>query len=137
MMVQVTHPQLSPRAQALLDRIDAWAARGPVRKVLVRLGVTLGGPLLILAGIAMLVLPGPGLVVIALGMALLALEYEWARVVLAQAGRGLAWVRRLVLPRDGSQGRRLLGVAGGAVFLASTTVLTATVTTFVGAQTFL
>jgi uncharacterized protein (TIGR02611 family) len=136
-MEHVTHPELSPRVQALLDRIDAWAERGRVRKVLVRAGVTVAGPLVIAAGIAMLVLPGPGLVVIALGMALLALEYQWARVVLAQAGRGAAWVRRAVLPRDGSQGRKLLGVTGGAAFVVATTALTATVTTFVGAQTFL
>jgi uncharacterized protein (TIGR02611 family) len=133
----VTHPQLSPRAQALLDRIDAWAARGPVRKVLVRAGVTVGGPVVVVAGVAMLVLPGPGLVVIALGMALLALEYDWARTVLAVAGRGAAWVRRTVLPRDGSQGRRLLGVAGAGTFLVGTTLLTGAVTTYVGAQTFL
>jgi hypothetical protein len=133
----VTHPELSPRAQALLDRIDAWADRSPVRSVAVKVGVTVGGPLVILAGVAMLVLPGPGLVVIALGMALLALEYEWARTVLAVAGRGAAWVRRTVLPRDGSQGRRLLGVAGAAGFVVATTLLTGAVTTFVGSQAFL
>ena len=134
---RVTHPELSPRAQALLDRIDAWAARGPVRKAAVRVGVTLAGPVTIVAGVAMLVLPGPGLVVIALGMALLALEYAWARTVLAQAGRGAAWVRRTVLPRDGSQGRRLLGVAGAGAFVVATTLLTGAVTTYVGAQALL
>ncbi|MGY2700523.1 PGPGW domain-containing protein [Nocardioides sp. HB32] len=133
----MTHPQLSPRAQALLDRIDAWAARGPVRKVLVRAGVTIGGPVVVVAGVAMLVLPGPGLVVIALGMALLALEYDWARTVLAVAGRGAAWVRRTVLPRDGSQTRRLVGVAGAGAFLVASTLATGAVTTYVGAQTFL
>ena len=134
---RVTHPELSPRAQTMLDRIDAWAARGPVRKAAVRVGVTVAGPVTIVAGVAMLVLPGPGLVVIALGMALLALEYAWARTVLAQAGRGAAWVRRTVLPRDGSQGRRLLGVAGAGAFVVATTLLTGAVTTFVGAQAFL
>lgn len=133
----MTHADLSPRAQALLDRIDAWSDGGPLRKVLVRVGVTVGGPLVIVAGIAMLVLPGPGLVVIALGMALLALEYAWARAVLAMAGRGAAWVRRTVLPRDGSSGRRVLGVAGAGAFVVATTLLTGAVTTFVGAQTFL
>jgi hypothetical protein len=133
----VTRTELSPRAQALLDRIDAWADRGPVRKAAVRVGVTVGGPAVIVVGVAMLVLPGPGLVVIALGMALLALEYAWARTLLAQAGRGAAWVRRAVLPRDGSHGRRLLGVAGAGAFVVATTVITGAVTTYVGAQTFL
>jgi hypothetical protein len=85
----------------------------------------------------MLVLPGPGLVVIALGMALLALEYAWARTLLAQAGRGAAWVRQAVLPRDGSSGRRLVGVLGAGTFVVATTALTGAVTTYVGAQTLL
>ncbi|HEU5036503.1 MAG TPA: PGPGW domain-containing protein [Nocardioides sp.] len=128
---------LSPRSQALLDSIDGWAHRGGVRRALVRVGVTVGGPLVVVAGIAMLVLPGPGLVVIALGMALLALEYAWARTVLVRAGHGAAWVRRAVLPPDGGRGRRLLGVASAGAFVVATTLLTGAVTTYVGAQTFL
>jgi uncharacterized protein (TIGR02611 family) len=133
----MTHAQLSPRARDLLDRLDAWSGRSRVRKVLVRLGVTVAGPLVVLAGVAMLVLPGPGLVVIALGLALLALEYEWARAVLGLLGRAGVRVRRAVLPKDGSPGRRLLGLTGGAAFLVATTALTGAVTTFVGTQTLL
>jgi uncharacterized protein (TIGR02611 family) len=133
----MTHPQLSPRSQALLDRIDAWSDRSPVRAVAVRVGVTLGGPLVILAGVAMLVLPGPGLVVIVLGVALLALEYEWARGLLAWGGRGAAWVRDTTLPKDGSAGRKLLGMTGAAAFVVATTLVTGAVTTFVGTQTLL
>src|SRR3954451_4859977 len=44
-----------------------------------RLLVSLGGGLLLLAGAAMLVLPGPGLLVIAAGLALLATELVWAQ----------------------------------------------------------
>lgn len=126
--------QLSPRSQALLDRIDAWAERSPVRAVAVKVGVTLAGPLVIAAGVAMLVLPGPGLVVIALGMALLALEYDWARSLLALLGRGAHWVRVQTLPKDGSAGRKLLGLSGAAVFVVATTLLTGAVTTYVGSQ---
>ncbi|WP_395693123.1 PGPGW domain-containing protein [Nocardioides sp.] len=129
--------QLSPRSQALLDRIDAWAERSRVRAVAVKVGVTIGGPLVILAGVAMLVLPGPGLVVIALGMALMALEYDWARSLLALLGRGVHWVRMTTLPKDGSAGRKLLGVGGAAAFVVVTTLITGAVTTFVGAQTLL
>jgi hypothetical protein len=73
-------------------------------------------------------------VVIALGLALLALEYEWARGLVGAMGRGVAWVRRAVLPQDGSPGRRILGLAGGAAFVVATTALTGAVTTYVGAQ---
>jgi uncharacterized protein (TIGR02611 family) len=44
-----------------------------------RAGVALVGGVVVLAGVAMLVLPGPGLLAIAAGLALLALEFEAAR----------------------------------------------------------
>jgi tellurite resistance protein TerC len=47
-----------------------------------RLLVGVGGGVVLLAGAAMLVLPGPGLVVIAAGLALLASEFLWARRLL-------------------------------------------------------
>lgn len=37
------------------------------------------GPILVLVGIALLVLPGPGLLLIAAGITLLGTEYHWAR----------------------------------------------------------
>ena len=60
----MTHAATTPRAQQLLDRLEAWAHRGRVRSLLVKVTVTVAGPLVILAGIAMTVLPGPGLVVV-------------------------------------------------------------------------
>jgi uncharacterized protein (TIGR02611 family) len=134
----MTHAaHLSPRSRAFLDRIDAWSGASPLRSVLVRVGVTVAGPLVVLAGVAMLVLPGPGLVVIALGLALLALEYEWARGLVGMMGRAASWARRAVLPKDGSAGRRILGLAGGTAFIVATTMLTGAVTTYVGAQAFI
>lgn len=44
-----------------------------------RIARVIGGFALLLAGAAMLVLPGPGWVVIALGLALLARDFAWAR----------------------------------------------------------
>jgi uncharacterized protein (TIGR02611 family) len=128
---------MTPRFHDLVDRVDAWAHRGRGRAFLVRIGVTLVGPLLVLAGIAMTVLPGPGLVVVALGLALLALEYEWARRTLGLLGRLLSNARKAALPREGSRRRRVLGVLSAAGFVAATTVLTTAVTTFVGTQALL
>jgi hypothetical protein len=48
--------------------------------------VALGGGSLLLAGLAMLVLPGPAFVVIPAALAVLAIEFAWAR-------RWLAWLR--------------------------------------------
>jgi hypothetical protein len=50
-----------------------------------RIGVTVAGFAIILAGLAMLVLPGPGLLVIVAGLAVLATEYVWAQRALDTA----------------------------------------------------
>lgn len=123
---------LGPRAQHFLTRIEAWAHQGPVRAAAVKVGVSVLGPLVIAAGVAMLVLPGPGLVVMALGAALLALEYDWARRVLASCARTLTRARWAVLPKDASAARRAFGVATTGALLVATTGMTAAVTTYVG-----
>ena len=66
-----------------------------------RAGIALAGGVVLVAGLVMLVLPGPGLLTIAAGLALLALEFE--------AARGLRdgfveWVRARVM-REGGRGR--------------------------------
>jgi len=55
-----------------------------------RIAVSIAGAVVLLAGLAMVVLPGPGLLVIAAGLAILATEYAWAATALdrtKQAGR--------------------------------------------------
>jgi uncharacterized protein (TIGR02611 family) len=65
--------------------------------------VTLLGFLIIIVGIIMLPLPGPGSLIIFLGVTILAIEFEWARE-LAKKGeqgfeRALRWVKEKALPR--------------------------------------
>jgi putative transmembrane protein PGPGW len=50
-----------------------------------RIAVTIAGVVVLLAGAVMLVLPGPGVVVILLGLAILATEYVWAERLLRKA----------------------------------------------------
>jgi uncharacterized protein (TIGR02611 family) len=50
-----------------------------------RVAVTIAGFAVLLAGLAMLVLPGPGIVVIIAGLAILATEYVWAQRLLRVA----------------------------------------------------
>jgi len=47
-----------------------------------RVAVTIVGFCVVLAGLAMLVLPGPGIIVIVAGLAILATEYVWAQRLL-------------------------------------------------------
>ena len=54
--------------------LKRWARRG---------GITVAGIGMLAGGVVMLVLPGPGLAVIVLGLAVLATEYDWAARLLA------------------------------------------------------
>jgi uncharacterized protein (TIGR02611 family) len=56
--------------------------KDPVR-LLRRIAVTVAGTVILVVGIVLLVAPGPGLVVIALALAVFAIEYQWARRNLA------------------------------------------------------
>lgn len=47
-----------------------------------RLGITAVGAVVVLAGLVMLVTPGPGLLTLAAGLAILATEYAWAHHLL-------------------------------------------------------
>jgi uncharacterized protein (TIGR02611 family) len=62
----------------------------PLLQVLARAvrrgGVFLAGMTLLIAGAAMLVLPGPGIAVILLGLVVLSAEFKWAQ-------QALGWVR--------------------------------------------
>jgi hypothetical protein len=56
-----------------------------------RISVLLVGAVILVAGLAMLVLPGPGLLLMGMAIAVLALEFDWARrLAAARTARGLA-----------------------------------------------
>ena len=52
-------------------------------RLLRRIAVTVAGTVILAVGVVLLVAPGPGLVVIALALAVFAIEYQWARRHLA------------------------------------------------------
>jgi hypothetical protein len=56
--------------------------KDPVR-LLRRIAVTVAGTAILVVGVVLLVAPGPGLLVIALALAVFAIEYQWARRHLA------------------------------------------------------
>ena len=55
------------------------------RNIVLRLGTIVVGFVILLAGLAMIVLPGPGIVVIIIGLGLLARELPWAARLLEYA----------------------------------------------------
>jgi tellurite resistance protein TerC len=66
-------------------------------KIVKRVIVSVVGVTVLLIGIALLVLPGPAFVVIPVGLAILAMEYAWARRWLKKARR---IAREVVSGRD-------------------------------------
>jgi uncharacterized protein (TIGR02611 family) len=72
----------APRRRRLLDGVRDRRERHLERNRLVRFGIAAFGFIVVLVGLAMLVLPGPGLLVIAIGLGVLALEFAWAERLL-------------------------------------------------------
>ena len=73
----------------MLVRFRAVVDRRPWLALAYKVTVAIIGGVVILAGIAMLVLPGPGWLTIFLGLAILGTEFPWAR-------RILSWLRQQV-----------------------------------------
>jgi hypothetical protein len=69
------------------------------RKRARRLLIGASGSIVLSAGIAMIVLPGPAFVFIPLGLGILSTEFEWARKV---RDRARAWLHRQKWAQDGT-----------------------------------
>jgi uncharacterized protein (TIGR02611 family) len=67
-------PQRSPAAVAAEQERQRRRSIAMARKI----GITILGGAVLATGLAMMVLPGPGLIVIVLGLFILSLEFEWA-----------------------------------------------------------
>lgn len=68
-----------------------------------RVAVSIVGGALVLIGLAMFVLPGPGILVVVLGFAVLGTEYAWAAAALERTKKAA-----------GQAAKRAKGAAGGA-----------------------
>ena len=74
---RVPEPEGAPRAPSLILRL----ARGSYRLAR-RVVIAIVGSTVVLVGVVMFVTPGPAVVVIPVGLAILALEFVWARRLL-------------------------------------------------------
>ena len=74
-------PERSKWAERLEERRLRYQARGR----LYRVGFTAVGVVVTLAGLVMLITPGPALVIIPIGLAMLAMEFAWAERALEKA----------------------------------------------------
>ena len=68
-----------------------------------RIGVTIAGFAVLLAGVALLVLPGPGWLLIFIGLGILSTEYVWAQRMLHVAKRKAEEAKNVVLRRKNGE----------------------------------
>ena len=71
-----------------------------------RIAVTIAGFAVLLAGVALLVLPGPGWLLIFVGLGILSTEYMWARRLLDTAKRKAEQAKSAVLDRKANRAAR-------------------------------
>jgi uncharacterized protein (TIGR02611 family) len=109
----------SPRRR-LIDGVKERRERHRERSRVVRAAVVLAGFVVVLVGLALIPLPGPGLLVIAAGLALLALEFVWAERLLERTidemGKATDKVKRA-----GRAQQVILGLLGVLVAAAAVT----------------
>jgi uncharacterized protein (TIGR02611 family) len=95
----------------------------PALSVTTKLVVTTIGTLVLVGGIVMMVTPGPGIVGIALGLAILSTEYEWADRWLVKAREKAHQARLRAEAMDPKVRRRRLLLTGLAVLAVAAAVV--------------
>ena len=75
------------RVRRGLRRFRRWTVHHPLLRIVYKTVVTIVGVTLVLLGIAMLVLPGPGWLAIFLGLGVLGTEFHWAHRLNQRAKR--------------------------------------------------
>lgn len=104
-LTEATPEEDSP--PGFLDRIRA----NPTGRLALKIGVGVVGTLVVAVGIVLIPFPGPGWAIVILGLAILAVEFAWARRLLHFTKKHVQawthWVLRQSLPM-----RALIGVAG-------------------------
>jgi uncharacterized protein (TIGR02611 family) len=97
----------------------AWIRRNTLLNNAWRIAVFTVGAVVLLAGIAMLVLPGPGWAAIFVGFAILATEFAWAHSLLMSAKRTARRAKEAALDPQTRRRNQVLAVAAGIVVAAA------------------
>jgi len=79
-----------------------------------RIAVSVVGGFFVLAGLAMLVLPGPGILVVVLGFAILGTEYAWAAAALERT-KSIAEKAAQLAKQNASKAGRATGNVASSV----------------------
>jgi len=110
-------------ADSRWQRLHARLHRNRALSATTKVIVTLVGTAVLAAGLVMLVTPGPGLLGIVAGLAILATEWDWAERWLAAARRRLQAARSAAESTDPQVRRRRVLWASGVVAVASASLV--------------
>ena len=105
------------RAQRMRERLAERREEHLERGTFYRVVFAIAGVIVTLAGVAMLVTPGPALVIIPIGLAMLALEFAWAERALDHALEKADEAQRKAAQT--TRGERLLAAAAIALGIAA------------------
>jgi uncharacterized protein (TIGR02611 family) len=97
----------------------AWIRRHTLLNNAWRIAVFTVGVIVLLAGIVMLILPGPGWAAIFVGFAILATEFAWAQSVLTSAKNTARRAKERALDPRTRRRNQAAAVAGGVVVAAA------------------
>lgn len=100
-------------------RLHARMHANPALALASKIGVTIVGSLVVLAGFVMLVTPGPGIVGIAVGLAILSTEYHWAERWLAVARRKVMEAKEQAEQMDPVVRRRRIMLVGAVLVVVA------------------
>ncbi|GAA4635223.1 hypothetical protein GCM10023196_079830 [Actinoallomurus vinaceus] len=104
------------------DTLKAWRERIRERRLLNnvwRLAVFTVGVSVLAAGVAMLVLPGPGWAAIFVGFAILATEFAWAQRALTSAKQTASKAKEKALDPRVRRRNQLLAICAGVIVAAA------------------
>lgn len=104
------------------DTLKAWRERIRTRRLLNnvwRLAVFTVGVSVLGAGVAMLVLPGPGWAAIFVGFAILATEFAWAQRALTSAKQTASKAKEKALDPRVRRRNQLLAICAGVIIAAA------------------
>jgi uncharacterized protein (TIGR02611 family) len=111
-----------PPRRRFVDGVKERRERHRERSRVVRAAVVLAGFVVVLAGLAMIPLPGPGLLVTAAGLAVLALEFAWAERLLERTVERMSATTEAVKRATRAQ-QVILGLLGVLVVAAALTAM--------------
>jgi len=115
-------PEADYRRPHIFKRLHIWLHRHPLTGVATKIVVTFIGTVVLIAGLIMMVTPGPGIVGIIVGLGILATEWDWAqRLVDAMKDKAKQAAERATAMDPAVRRRRILAtllvtlVIGGAL----------------------